>query len=248
MSIVFIFKEVCHRFFYIFLCFCVTFFCVFTQKEVFLAYAVTDFFVYLRMPPYFSFTTPTEVFFVYFYLCLFVTFFFWLPVCVIHFFFFFASGLSSFAYFLFLFYILFFCFILVTSPFIFFSVCLPQLVEFFFSIAQSAESPFITVQYFPTIIPAFFFSASFLVSTFFFLQCPAVFSIFVLLDIISVNILVGSRKFFYFIFFFLGTVFSSPEVMHQLILSFFLFVFYELFLFFNLLFNQKRAAFPLQNV
>jgi Sec-independent protein secretion pathway component TatC len=201
-SVVFIFKEVYQRFFYIFLCFCVTFFCVFTYKEVFLAYAVTNFFVYFQVPPYFSFTTPTEVFFVYFYLCFFVTLFFWFPVCMLHFFFFFASGLFPFAYFLFLFYILFFCFTCVSSPYIFFSGCLPLLVKFFFSIAQSTESSFITLQYFPTIIPAFLFSVSFLLSTFFFLQCPAVFSILVWLDFISVAILVGSRKSFYFIFFF----------------------------------------------
>ena len=137
MSIVFIFKEVSHRFFYIFLCFCVTFFCVFTQKEVFLAYAVTDFFVYLRMPPYFSFTTPTEVFFVYFYLCLFVTFFFWLPVCVIHFFFF----CFRFVFFcLFSFFVLysFFLFHSCNKPFyFFFSLFAPTCGIFFFNCAVS---------------------------------------------------------------------------------------------------------------
>lgn len=160
------------------------------------------------------------------------------PLVVFHAFFYISSALDRSSYWDACFFCVLSFLAYLGSFFASFFYFFPQIINFLFSFAFES-SPMFAFQYLPNILPVFFFLSNFIIIMFFFFQFFVFLLFFVKQKRVSFVTIVTQRKNWYFFFFLLSTVFSTPDVFSQVFMFVFFLTFFELATFLVAIFSIK---------
>lgn len=184
---------------------------------------------------YFIFTDMLDIFTTYFKIIFLLSLVSIFPVLFIQLWFFLVQGLHKYEKNFLLFFLVLILFFLVVIFLLLYIYLIPSIWLFFVNFELTSDNSLFGVYYEAHISKYVDFLFNIFYLFFCLMQVP-IFLIFLLyFDFIKVNFFIYYRKYFIIIFFIFGGIFSPPDILSQIFISFFVLFIYEIILFCNLL-------------
>jgi len=190
---------------------------------------------------YFIFTGITDIFIVYLYLVLLCSLYLLYPFIIYNIKLFLKNSLYFYEYKFLLYLIILSLFFFMGSIFLLYFIILPLSWNFFISFENISEYNIYNIYFESKIDNYLFLCCNILFYIILIFQLPVIVFILIWYRILNISFLFKSKKIIYIIFLLIATLFSSPDIISQLIVFFLLLILYEIFIYILLLFNQYRS-------